>query len=187
MMGLINYYKGDDAAAKEYILTAKENGAKIHPKIESDLLNSDSESQEEDFKLETKEDYEMYETAFINGAKWLVETPVDKEVEQRMEINSFLLQWMTGSPYVSIAIEEAIVPYVGDCADCLMVFMSGWTRYALETKDYDNKFKGTLVGTERVIEFYQSNKRALGKIKAIDNFIKLKKKRKLEDYIRENM
>ena len=189
MMGLINYYKGDDVTAKKYVLKAKENGAKIHPKIESELLNetvSNEADGGEEFRLETAEDYAKYEQLVINGHNWLLNTPVEQEVAKRKEINGFLVQWISGSPSVSVEITESIVTYLG-CPDCLMMFMSGWTAKALESGDFDNKFEGNLAGTESVIAFYKSNKKVLGKNKAIEKLAKLKEKGKLKDFIRENM
>ena len=93
---------------------------------------------------------------------------------------------MTGSPNVSIELSEKIVTYM-DCGECLMMFMGGWTKYALESKDFKNKVKGNLAGTESVIKFYLLNKNSLGQNKSIEKFIKLKRENKLEEYIKSNI
>jgi Flp pilus assembly protein TadD len=183
MVGLINYYKGDNENAKKYLKLAKDKGAKIHPQIEEELFSKESEKQ---IQLKTKEDYAKYEQDVINGYNWLMKTPIDMESTKRKETNAFLMQWITGSPNVSIELSEKIVTYM-DCGDCLMMFMGGWTKYALESKDFKNKVKGNLAGTEGVIEFYLSNKNSLGKNKAIEKFIKLKEENKLEEYIKSNI
>lgn len=182
LVGLISYYKGDKETAKEFLQAAKDRGSNIHPQLQEELFTE----EEEVFKLETKEDYAKYEKDVVDAYRWLMKTPVDVEPRQREALNSFLIEWISGSPNVTIELSENIVSYV-DCADCLVIFMAGWTSYALETKDFDNKLKGNLAGTESVIEFYQSNKKALGKNKAIEKFIKLKDSNKLESFIKSNM
>jgi len=183
MVGLINYYKGDKENAKKYLKIAKDKGAKIHPQIENELF---TETSKKDYQLKTKEDYGKYEQDVIDGYNWLMKTPVGENPQKRKEISAFLMKWMSGSPNVSLELSEKIVTYM-DCGDCLMVFMSGWTNYALETKDFNNKFKGNLAGTKSVIEFYKKNKKALGKNKAIEKFMKLDEDNILEKYIKSNM
>ncbi|PCI95922.1 MAG: hypothetical protein COB15_11635 [Flavobacteriales bacterium] len=185
MVGLINYYKGDKENAKEYLQMAKDKGAKIHPQIEKELFTEKKESKKQN-QLETKEDYAKYEKDVVNGYNWLMKTPIETEPTKRKEINSFLIQWMTGSPNVSIELSEKIVTYM-DCGECLMMFMGGWTKYALESKDFKNKVKGNLAGTESVIKFYLLNKNSLGQNKSIEKFIKLKRENKLEEYIKSNI
>ena len=64
--------------------------------------------------------------------------------------------------------------------------MSGWTKYALTTKNY-NKLDANLAGTESVINFYSKNKTLLGKNKDIEKFIKLKGKGKIKSYIKSKI
>lgn len=185
MVGLINYYKGDNENAKEYLQLAKDKGAKIHPQIEEELFAKATKNKKQQ-ELKTKEDYAKYEQDVINGYNWLMKTPIDLEPTKRKELNAFLMQWMTGSPNVSIELSQKIVTYM-DCGECLMMFMGGWTKYALESKDFKNKVKGNLAGTESVIKFYLLNKKSLGKNTAIEKFIKLKEENKLEEYIKSNI
>jgi len=137
-------------------------------------------------KLKTEEDYSKYESEVIDKINWLMKTPLGENPKERQEINTFLLQWMVGSPKVSLEVSENIVTYV-DCADCLMIFMGGWVKYALETKDFDNKLMGNLEGTKSVIKFYKFNKKVISENKAIEKLIKLEKKNKLEEYIKSNI
>ena len=56
-----------------------------------------------------------------------------------------------------------------------------------ETKDFDNKYAGSLAGIESVIEFYTKNRNVMSKDKHVEKYIKMKGKGTLEDYIRENV
>jgi hypothetical protein len=65
----------------------------------------------------------------------------------------------------------------------LIIFIGGWTKYALETKDFDNSVAGNMAGIESVIEFYSANKKFLPKDKNIEKYIKLKSKGELKNHI----
>lgn len=134
-----------------------------------------------DLKFENAEDYKKTEPLVLRATEWLVKTPVSENPDKRKEINAFLMKWMSGSPTVSIELVSGIVPL--DCADCLMSFMSGWTRYSLENNYSKNKVDGAVAGAENAIEFYLNNKSELGKNSDMEKLIKQQKKGKLPEYI----
>lgn len=137
-------------------------------------------------RLEKVEDYATYEQHVISCVDWLMKTPVNEQTEKRKEAHAFLLKWLTGSPNVHLEIKQEIVTFMGSSPDLLMIFMGGWTKYALESKDFDNKVAGNLAGIESVIEFYQNNKAFLSKDKNVKKYIKMKDKGTLEEYIAQN-
>lgn len=133
-------------------------------------------------KLESTEDYKNTEGLVLNSTDWLLKTPISEKTEKRKEINAFLMKWMTGSPSVSIELVSGIVPL--DCPDCLLSFMSGWTKYSLENNYSNNKIDGALAGAENAIAFYVNNKTVLGKNPDMEKLIKHQKKGKLRKYIK---
>jgi len=138
------------------------------------------------YVLKQKEDFSKYEGEVLKGIDWLTQTPLNTQPEKRKEINTFVIAWLTGSPDVSIDIKPEIVNFMKPNVDLLMIFMCGWTKYSLETKDYNNKIKGSQKGIEAVIEFYMKNKENLKKDKNVEKYIKLKEEGKLEEYISKN-
>ncbi|MCL7755107.1 hypothetical protein [Polaribacter sp. Z022] len=132
-------------------------------------------------KLENKEDYKKTEQLVLNSTEWLLKTPISENPIKRKDINAFLMKWMSGSPTVSIELVSGIVPL--ECADCLMSFMSGWTKYSLENNYSKNKVDCALAGAENAIEFYEKNKSELGKNSDMEKLIKRNKKGKLKKYI----
>ena len=179
LTGLIYYYSGNIKKAKENILLAKENGANIDPKLEEALFSK--ELNNENFQLKTKEDFAKYETKVIEYINWLMDNPLNQKREIRKEKSAFLIKWMTGSPTVTIELVSGIVPM--ECAECLLSFMSGWTKYSLENNYSKNKIDCALAGAEYAIEFYEKNKSELGKNSDMKKLIKQKKKGKLKKHI----
>ncbi|MDD4970624.1 MAG: hypothetical protein PHT07_14455 [Paludibacter sp.] len=138
------------------------------------------------YVLKQKEDFSKYESEVLKGIDWLLQIPINSQPEKRKEVNMFIMSWLEGSPTVSVEIKQEIVSFMKPNPDLLMIFMCGWTRYSLESKDYNNKVKGNQKGVEAVIEFYIKNKENLKKDKNVEKYIKLKEEGKLEDYITKN-
>lgn len=136
----------------------------------------------ENYKLEKAEDYAPYEDDVIACFDWLMQTPIDEEAGKRKEANAFLLKWVMGSPTVSIGIDGEIVSFA-DNGELLLIFIGGWTKYALQNKDEVNALSGNLAGIEAVLAFYKANRLQLGKIKAVEKYQKLKEKGELEQHL----
>ena len=83
------------------------------------------------------------------------------------------MDWVSGSPKVTIEINADIVSFMGSKQDYLLIFMGAWAKYSIETKDYDDKVAGNLAGIKAVIKFYQNNKANLPKEKHIEKYEKL--------------
>jgi TPR repeat protein len=187
LIGLIHYYDDNVEEAKKHLQLAKENGAELNPAIEKEVFGEleVEEATEKTYKLEKPEDYAQYESDIVAMVNWLVSTPMNEDVETRKGISGFVVSWLTGSPDITIEVSEKIVTYM-DCGECLVLFMGGWAKYSIESKDMD-AVKGNLAGTETVIEFYKLNKKEIGKNKEIEKLIGLQKKNELESFIRSNI
>ena len=136
--------------------------------------------------LSKEEDYAKYEGDILKGIDWLLKTPISSQPEKRREVNTFVITWLTGSPTVTVNIKTEIVNFMKPNPDLLMVFMCGWTKYSIETKDNNNTAMGNQKGIEAVIEFYIKNKEYLKKDNNVEKYIKLKENGKLEEYISKN-
>jgi hypothetical protein len=140
-----------------------------------------------DFVANKAEDYAKYESDIILCINWIMATPVNEQAEKRKSAYAFFIKWLTGTPNVSVGVKSEIVNFMQPNSDLLLIFMAGWTKYALETKDYKNQLIGNEKGIESVIEFYQKNKSNLQKDKNVEKYIKMKEKGTLEDYIKKNL
>jgi len=139
-----------------------------------------------DYKLVKVEDYALYENDIISCVDWLMNTPLDENLNKRKEANAFLIKWLSGSPNVHIEIKQEIVTFMSTSPDLLMIFMGGWAKYSIKTKDYNNNVEGSMAGIESVIAFYTKNKKLLKKDRKIEKYIKRQKKGTLKKYIEKN-
>ena len=135
----------------------------------------------DEISLITPEDFKNSEDLLLQSIEWLNETPIDKQTKKRKEINGFVMRWLTESPSVSIEVKEGLAPL--GCPDCLMAFLTGWTKYSLENNYSKNKVNCALAGIENSIELYTKNKDVIGKNSEIEKLIKKQRKGKLRDFV----
>ena len=134
-------------------------------------------------KIENDADCDKYQADILQSIEWMINTPINDQVKKRKEVNSFFIQWLTVTSKVSVVYNTDIANFTESKPEFMMIFMAGWTKYVLETKDNTNKLMGNIKGIDAVIDFYNKNKEEIGKDKAIEKLIKLKKDNKLEDHI----
>ncbi|WP_196886504.1 hypothetical protein [Aureivirga sp. CE67] len=140
----------------------------------------------ENYKLETRADYEKYKPNVVKAVDWYINTPLNQEKEKRAKVYKFLFDWVQGSPDVIISVNTFNLN-AADSPDLLMAFLGGWTKYAIETKKYEDEINGNLAGFDALIQYYETNKSLIGKKKKIEKIMKLKKKGKLKDKIISEM
>jgi hypothetical protein len=136
------------------------------------------------YTFEKPEDYAKYEMDILKCIDWLLNTPLNEQTVKRKEANAFVMKWISGSPNVTIEMNPKIVNFMKPNPDLLMIFMCGWTRYSLESREFNNKLLGNQKGIETVIDFYNKNKAFLKKDRNIEKYKKMKDKEELEEYIK---
>jgi hypothetical protein len=125
------------------------------------LLASSVSAQEfvvpQKYSLEKAADYTQYEDDVIACATWLETASVKGEKKKLKAANKFLTQWLTGSPSVTISVNEKIVNFSEINPELLSVFMAGWAKYALKNKSEYNEVSANIAGISSVIKSYDSN------------------------------
>jgi hypothetical protein len=135
------------------------------------------------YKFNNEDDYTKQEPDVLKCINWLLNSPVNKETDKRMEAYGFFFLWMLGNPKFDLEINESIVNFTEPNKDLLMIFYAGWAKHVIVTKDYQNKEKGYMAGLESVMTFYKKNKNSLLRDTNIENYIKMKQKGTLADFV----
>ena len=137
----------------------------------------------ENYKLDTKEDYIKYREDIVKSTDWLVAAPANRHYEKRKRINAFILEWVSGESDLSVNINSDVAEITGD-DDLYMIFIGGWAKHVIENDEIENEeLEGNIAGIKSIITYYSKNKSILGKNKAIEKYVKLYDKGKLENYI----
>lgn len=136
------------------------------------------------YTLKEADDYTQYEADMIEAAKWLEKTDLDKETYKRQEVNQFVIEWISGSPTVSIEITEQIANLYDKNPQLLGVYMANYTREYLENGEDATKESAIKVGLISMINVYKKGIE-IKKNKELDKVSKMTDAQ-LDTYIKEN-
>ena len=140
----------------------------------------------QNYTLEKPEDYVKYEADVLKCIDYLESIPLDDESAKTRDANAFLLKWITGSPEVAIELNTYIVELCDKNKEFIMLFMGGWTRYALQNPDSVNSLKGNIAGLESIIKVYEQGQ-GVRRDKKVEKIIKLQEEGELEDWVKDQI
>jgi len=138
-----------------------------------------------DIVLKTADDYAKYESEVIKCIDYLEKSPLG-EIQKRMPAARFFIMWLTGSPTVMVRILPYVMKLSNENKDLFTIFMCGWTKYAIETRDYNNNFKCHLAGLRAIIQVYKENK-DIKTDSAVDDLIVVDKEGKLDEWLQKKL
>lgn len=140
-----------------------------------------------DYHLEEAADYDNHKDDFIEGVNWLISNPPDQEVPKRKAISQFLMQWMSGTPLVTVELNANILTFAESSPDLFMIYMASWTKAGLESGEKENMIEGNMAGLNAAIDYYIAHKDKLGKDSNMEKYKKLRAKGKLKAFVEENV
>ena len=128
-----------------------------------------------------KNEYVNYQQDFIRCFDWL--TSHSPSAPQRKDVNFYALWWLSGTPDVHIEVNTDVTNF--NNGELLLLYLGGWAKYSINHPDASNA-DGSLAGIETVIDYYLKYKDSLGKIKGVEEFVKMREKGTLKQYIEKN-
>lgn len=134
---------------------------------------------------ETKEEFVASEPQVIATVDWIENTPIDENEEMHKFQYALLIQWLTNSPTVTLELNAYVMDYTKKNGDLLVVFMGGWTKYALQNEYTKDEIPCNLAGLQSMIKVYKTGK--LKKDKKMDELVELEAEGKLETFVKEKI
>ena len=133
----------------------------------------------------TKEEFIASEKRVLASIDWLENTPLTQEKEKRKLQNALLVAWLTNSPTVTLEINADVLDFTKKNPDLLILFMGGWTRYALQNNYSKDNVQGSIAGIRSAIKVYKTG--LLKKDKEMQKLVELDEKGGLEEYVRKKL
>ncbi len=134
------------------------------------------------YAFKTKEDFARYEPQIIEFTKYIEIAPVNDDSDKRKEANAFFMRWLTGAPNVSVEVQPYVMDLTKENKSFLLIFMGGWTRYALEHPGKADKLQCHLAGVQSILTAYKGGK-GVEDDDAVSNLVDLEKSGKLSDWV----
>ena len=140
----------------------------------------------EHYSFESQDGYHKYDKDIVKCVNWLEKTPPGEEDEKVKRAGRFLLEWLTGTPYIRFRENVRIDAFLAESPEYKIYYMGGWARYALESNTAKpDKVLCTYAALKTVLKVYKS---AHGKKDAnIEELIKLDDQSKLKSWIEERV
>ncbi len=129
-------------------------------------------------------EYASYEADVLNCCNYLLDTDPSFNSPKHEECASFLLRWVSGSPSVSVAVNEALVDSQKNAL--LLAYIAGWVRHSIVHSE-DGSLICANVAVDDMLNFYFSHKDVIGKSKLADKLLKKQQAGELASYIAKVM
>ena len=139
------------------------------------------------YKLETEEDCIEQENNILAAINWLSNNPMNEENVKKWEsVYKFFWEWAGNVPYLSIGFGKTAKPAFKGNAEIGIIYVGGYVKYALTTREFDKKNEQNIAGIEAIVNYYNTYRKELKKNSTLEKFVKLQKEGKLREYILKN-
>ena len=137
----------------------------------------------EKYSFDNPDAYHKYDKDIVKCANWLEHTPPGDDDEKVKRAGRFMLEWMSGAPYIRFATNSRIDVYLDDAPQYKIYYMAGWARYALEANlPKPDKRMCMYAGLKMVIKVYKAAN-SEKKNENIEELIKLDNQSKLKAWV----
>ncbi len=155
--------------------------------VTSTTVNAQNFRIPDKYSFETADGYHKYDKDIIKCVNWMEKTPPGVEDEKVQHAGRFLLEWLSGAPYMRFNSNVRIDAFLGDSPEYRIYYMAGWARAALQAgAAKPDKLSCSYAGIKTVIKVYKEAKH--GKKDAnIEELIKLDEQNKLKDWVQERV
>ena len=120
-------------------------------------VNAQDKPLPEDIVFNMHADMDQYTKYVIPSINWLQQTPLGQNSEERARLNYFVLHWLERNPDIDISLPEYSLKFHGIDRNFLCLFLEGWIKYTLETRDTTITNCST-AGLKSMLDFYESGK-----------------------------
>ncbi len=106
------------------------------------------------YAFKKDQDYKDYLDDVMKCMNWLLKTPLKENDDERQNVNAFVLQWMTGTPDVTITVPGYVTDFSKKNPDLLLAWMCGYALNDLNSSDTTDA-QNNLAGVKSAISLYQ--------------------------------
>lgn len=149
------------------------------------IANAQNFKVPEKYSFDSPEAYHKYDKDIVKCVNWLEHTPPGEDDDKVKKAGRFLLEWLSGCPYVRFTTNVRIDNFLGDSPEYRIYYMGGWAKYALESNAAKpDKRLCTFAGIKSVIKVYKSQSQ--GKKDAnIEELVKMDEQSRLKSWVDE--
>lgn len=154
----------------------------LNSNVEAGIIPKSVYSVPDEYSFDSVEDYANYEPQILETINWYLDTSMAFETDRRVKAKQFFIEWLTGTPDVSVGIDTDIVSFVNTSPELLVPYMMGWVKYSLENNYSKDEIKCCIAGIKTATKYYENNKFFFKDNEMIDKYKSMNDK-KLAKYL----
>lgn len=133
------------------------------------------------FTFSMHDDMDKYTQYIVPCVNWLQQTPLGQYPKERAQLNSFVLHWLERNPDIDISLPEYSLTFHGIHREFLYLFLEGWVKHTLETKD-TVLVNCSIAGLKSMLDFYRAgNAASTGRADYLEQLSEIEKSGKLHE------
>jgi hypothetical protein len=133
------------------------------------------------YKWESAADYSKDFDLVKKTLKWLCNTPLGIDVQQRSQANAFVMEWIAGSPNIRVELDTKKIIFYDSHPDLLFSFIHGIALMQMEKKPTTEELAIYTKGYETVA-ILASQSEELSRSPDLKPLLKALRKNKLNEY-----
>jgi len=137
------------------------------------------------YTLKAPADYDQYRPQVIETVAWLANPSTPFGTSDRAAAGRFLVEWISGSPSVSVGVEPYVMELTSKDPDLLTAFLGGWASYSLQHPNEKDPVTLNTEATKTVLAVY-ANKGGKGSKRASE-LTKLNEQGTLPEWIKAHL
>ena len=139
------------------------------------------------YTLKAPADYDQYRSQVIETVAWLTNPATPFGTSDRAAAGRFLIEWISGSPSVSVGVEPYVLELTNKDPDLLTAFLGGWASYALQHPSEKDPVTLNVEAIKTVLTVYNNKGGRSRGNKTASELSKLNKQDKLPDWIKARL
>lgn len=138
----------------------------------------------ETYEWLTPEDYIKDQDLVKKTLRWLCNTPLGIDVRQRSLANTYVMEWLAGTPTMQIEIKTNQLSFYESQPDLLFCYIHGIALYKIDKPNTVDPIVEMTKGLETIAELVLQSEE-LSKDSSLRPILKAYKKKKLKEYSKE--
>ncbi len=137
------------------------------------------------YEWNAKEDYRKDREIVKKTLRWLCNNPLGVDIQTRSVANAFVLEWLAGTPDMTLDIQTRYLPFVQDHPELLYSFIHGAAYYKMNHPE-STTLKLYMAGFETVARLAGQSKE-LKKSSSLRPLLKAARKNQLREFTRTTL
>lgn len=129
----------------------------------------------------TADDYIKEKDCVKKTLRWLCNTPLGMEIQQRSYANAYVMEWIAGTPLFTLEIETRYLYFINEHPELLYSFIHGMAYYKLDHPEEKDRLKLYSEGY-KVVAQLASQSKELSKSSVLKPLLKAARKKAIRDY-----